>query len=91
VLTLGSLFVAVGAVLLVLPGPGWAVIVLGLVVLASEFEWAQRRLEPVRRLAERGVGAIRERPGGPAILKGLVVAGALSLVGGAAIAISALT
>ena len=91
VLILGSLLVAVGAVMLVLPGPGWALILLGLVVLASEFTWAQRWLEPLRRLAERGVGAIRERPGGSAILKGLVVAGAVSLVGGAAIAVIALT
>ena len=91
VLALGSVLVAVGAVLLVLPGPGWALIVLGLVVLASEFAWAQRRLEPVRRLAERGVDALRERPGGPAILRGLVVAGCLSLVGAAAFAVTALT
>lgn len=91
VLLVGSVLVAVGAVMLVLPGPGWAVILLGLVVLASEFAWAQRRLEPLRRFAERGVGVIRERPGGPAILKGLVVAGCLSLVAGAAIAVSTLT
>ena len=40
---------SLGAVLLVLPGPGWAMIAVGLVVLASEYMWAQRLLRPLRK------------------------------------------
>ncbi|MEY5145279.1 MAG: hypothetical protein RL745_648 [Actinomycetota bacterium] len=42
-----------GAAMLVLPGPGWAVLALGLVVLASEFVWFERPLRPVRRVLDR--------------------------------------
>jgi uncharacterized protein (TIGR02611 family) len=45
-----SLLVA-GAAMLVLPGPGIAVILLGLVVLAKEFPWARRVLAWTRRRA----------------------------------------
>lgn len=48
----GSLLV-VGVVLLFLPGPGIAVILAGLAVLASEFAWAERRLERIRAAAKR--------------------------------------
>lgn len=43
--------------MIVLPGPGWAAIILGLVVLASEYAWAHRVLEPVRRVADRAATA----------------------------------
>jgi uncharacterized protein (TIGR02611 family) len=45
-----SLLVA-GAAMLVLPGPGIAVILLGLVVLAKEFSWARRVLDWARQRA----------------------------------------
>lgn len=35
-------------VLVPLPGPGWAIVILGLAILASEFEPARRVLEFVR-------------------------------------------
>ena len=38
----GSLTVLVGVALLVLPGPGWAVIFAGLALLGTEFGWARR-------------------------------------------------
>ena len=47
-----SLLVA-GAAMLVLPGPGIAVILLGLVVLAREFSWARRVLDWTRHRALR--------------------------------------
>jgi len=47
-----SLLVA-GAAMLVLPGPGIAVILLGLVVLAREFSWARRALDWTRHRALR--------------------------------------
>lgn len=39
--------------MLVLPGPGWGAIILGLVVLASEFSWARSALHPIREMAHR--------------------------------------
>lgn len=57
VLVLGLALVVAGAAMLVLPGPGWAAIILGLVVLASEYAWAHRLLEPVRRWARRAARA----------------------------------
>ena len=38
-----------GVAMLVFPGPGWAAIILGLLVLATEYRWAERLLEPVQR------------------------------------------
>ena len=57
VLLLGVLLLVAGLAMLVLPGPGWAAIILGLVVLASEYAWAHRVLEPVRRVADRAAVA----------------------------------
>jgi uncharacterized protein (TIGR02611 family) len=44
VTALGGVIVIAGAAMLVLPGPGWAVIFLGLAVLATEYAWAHRLL-----------------------------------------------
>lgn len=41
---LGVAIVLVGLSMLVLPGPGWAAIFLGLAVLATEYAWAHRLL-----------------------------------------------
>ena len=40
----GALIVAVGIVAIPLPGPGWLIVITGLVVLATEFVWAERLL-----------------------------------------------
>ncbi|MGA0732729.1 MAG: PGPGW domain-containing protein [Candidatus Nanopelagicales bacterium] len=48
VATIGSTFIVIGLLMLVTPGPGWAAIFLGLVILASEFAWASRLVAPVR-------------------------------------------
>lgn len=45
VLTVGGLVVAAGIALLALPGPGWATIFVGLMILASEFAWARQSLD----------------------------------------------
>lgn len=47
----GFTMLALGVVMLVTPGPGWLVIILGLGVLAAEFVWARRLLD---RLKEQG-------------------------------------
>jgi uncharacterized protein (TIGR02611 family) len=41
--------VALGLILVPFPGPGWLIVILGLLVLASEFTWAERLLAVVRR------------------------------------------
>lgn len=53
VLIVGIGLVIAGVAMLVLPGPGWAAIIVGLIVLASEYAWARRVLDPVRRWAAR--------------------------------------
>lgn len=79
VLLLGFGLVIAGIAMLVLPGPGWAAIILGLVVLASEYAWARRLLDPVRRWATRAAQAAldpRVRRRNLAILGALAVAAA---------------
>jgi hypothetical protein len=48
---LGWTLVLLGLAALVLPGPGLILLALGLVVLATQYEWAERRLEPVKERA----------------------------------------
>ncbi len=58
-----------GVVMLVLPGPGLAVIVLGLAVLATEYAWAARLLAVARQRASRMASPLadwlRHRRGAP--------------------------
>lgn len=48
---LGWVLVVVGIAALVLPGPGLLLLLAGLVVLSQEYEWAERRVEPVKEKA----------------------------------------
>lgn len=50
-MTAGFITVIIGIALLPLPGPGWVVIAGGLVILAQDFEWAEKTLRYVRRKA----------------------------------------
>ena len=50
---LGWLLVLVGIAALVLPGPGLLALFAGMALLATQYEWAERRLEPVKRAALR--------------------------------------
>src|SRR5262245_28318239 len=58
---LGATLVLGGVAALLLPGPGLLLLLLGLVVLATEHHWARRSVEPVRvqafRAAEFSVSA----------------------------------
>jgi uncharacterized protein (TIGR02611 family) len=47
-----------GVVLLVLPGPGWLLIFIGLAILATEYVWAQRLLKTAKRKAEQAKDAV---------------------------------
>ena len=42
-----------GIAMLALPGPGWIAIFAGLTLLATEFDWAQRLLDRLKRAAGR--------------------------------------
>lgn len=80
VLLLGFGLIAGGIAMLVLPGPGWATIILGLIVLASEYAWANRLLDPVKRWARRAADAALD----PRVRRrNLVIAGVLVLAGAA--------
>jgi len=46
---LGALVIALGIILIPFPGPGWAIVILGLAILALEFTWAKKLLEFTRR------------------------------------------
>jgi len=46
---LGAVVVAVGIVLIPFPGPGWAIVILGLAIWAVEFHWARRLLHFTKR------------------------------------------
>ena len=49
----GFTLLAIGAAMLVTPGPGWLTILLGLGLLAAEFVWARRLLARLKRQGER--------------------------------------
>ena len=50
-LVLGWVLVVAGVAALVLPGPGLLLLAAGLTVLAQHYDWARRRVEPVRKKA----------------------------------------
>lgn len=78
VLLFGFGLIAAGIAMLVLPGPGWATIILGLIVLASEYAWANRLLDPVKRWAKRAADAALD----PRVRRrNLVIAGVLVVAG----------
>lgn len=81
---LGLAIIALGIVLLPLPGPGWVIIFAGLGLLATEYAWAARLLRTAREMVRRWTEwAVRQSAVVRALLAVaglLVVAGALALV-----------
>ena len=60
----GFLVLAVGIVLMPLPGPGVLIVLLGVLILATQFEWAERRVDQVKRAALRGAAdSVKTWPG----------------------------
>jgi uncharacterized protein (TIGR02611 family) len=49
----GVAIISAGLVMLITPGPGWAAIVVGLAVLATEYVWAERLLARAKDMAQR--------------------------------------
>jgi uncharacterized protein (TIGR02611 family) len=52
--SLGWVLVVAGIAALVLPGPGLLAIFAGLVILSQQYDWAERRVEPVKKRALEG-------------------------------------
>jgi tellurite resistance protein TerC len=60
---IGATVLLIGIALLVLPGPAFIVIPIGLAILATEYAWARRWLKKVRRMASNVVSSRSgERP-----------------------------
>lgn len=49
----GFTLLLIGVVMLITPGPGWLVILLGLGLLAAEFVWARRLMDRIKHEGER--------------------------------------
>lgn len=49
---IGLTIFAIGILLLVLPGPGILLILMGLVILSGEFYWARKTLKKIKSNAE---------------------------------------
>lgn len=49
----GTVVFAAGIVAIPYPGPGWAIVFIGLGILATEFDWARRLLAWVRERYDR--------------------------------------
>ena len=61
VTVIGALVVLAGLVLLVLPGPGWVLIFVGLSILGSEYVWAQRLLRVAKQQANNAKDKLLRR------------------------------
>jgi hypothetical protein len=55
----GGTILIIGAAMLVLPGPGWVVIFIGLGILAIEFAWARRWLKKLKATAGAAGSAVK--------------------------------
>jgi len=58
VTVVGFAVLLAGVAMLVLPGPGWAAIFLGLAILATEYVWAQRLLKAAKEKAGQARDAV---------------------------------
>jgi uncharacterized protein (TIGR02611 family) len=75
----GFVVLLAGVIMLFTPGPGWAVIVFGLALLALEFAWAERALERVIDQMERASDQVTK--GSPARRVAVIGIGVLAAVG----------
>jgi uncharacterized protein (TIGR02611 family) len=78
VATTGAVFVALGLILVPLPGPGWAIVFGGLAIWAIEFAWAQNLLDWVRRQVRAWTAWFRRLPWPLRILLSAVVLAAVA-------------
>ncbi|MFN8232340.1 MAG: PGPGW domain-containing protein [Actinomycetota bacterium] len=65
----GFVVILAGIAMLILPGPGWAAIFLGLAILATEYVWARRLLDKAKEKFGQAKDAVlrknRKGPAGP--------------------------
>lgn len=80
VLILGCAVLLAGVAMLVMPGPGVLVIILGLVILATEFVWAERVLDRTTVTAAGAASRVTDNGTGRAAL---ALSGVAMFVGGA--------
>lgn len=71
----GFTVLAVGIAAIPYPGPGWAIVFLGLAILASEFYWAHRTLAYTRRRYDSAMGWFRQQSWWVQALGALLTAG----------------
>jgi hypothetical protein len=58
VAVLGALLTLAGVALLVLPGPGFVLVAVGLAVLATQFSWARKPLDLAKDRAYQGLDEV---------------------------------
>ena len=75
----GGIVTVVGLIMVPAPGPGWLVVFFGLVILGSEFEFAQRVLDFARKQVGRWNDWVMAQP---IWVRGLVALATLVLVWG---------
>ena len=61
---IGATILIIGLVMLVMPGPGFLVIIIGLGILATEFVWASLLLEKAKNHYEKTKQKINNRSSG---------------------------
>ncbi|MFM8626984.1 MAG: PGPGW domain-containing protein [Actinomycetota bacterium] len=83
VLLVGVAVMGAGFAMLVLPGPGILIVVIGLAILAREFAWAERTLDKTRA---RATDATMKLTGNP-LGKLVFAASAAALIAGGGVAI----
>jgi uncharacterized protein (TIGR02611 family) len=72
VAVIGGIVVVGGLALIPLPGPGWAIVFVGLALWATEFEWAARLLAFARRTLVAWTAWIRRQSRPVQAMVGLV-------------------
>lgn len=69
---LGGMVIMVGLVLVPLPGPGWLIVLAGLLIWALEFQWARRLARFTRAQLERWWAWLRHQHWTVRVAAGLV-------------------
>lgn len=84
VFIVGVAVLAAGVAMLALPGPGVVVIIVGLVILATEFTWAEKMLD---KTTEKAAGAATKVTGNKSGQLALAASGVGLVIGGIVIAV----
>jgi uncharacterized protein (TIGR02611 family) len=83
VLVAGAAVVGAGVTMLVMPGPGLLVIIVGLAILATEFAWAERMLDRTTATAATAASKVQSNRNGRLLL---ALSGLAMIIGGATVA-----